>query len=163
MSTRNPLPAVTAFTSLLIDAPDRDGMNYIGWTVLALLAYTVFPPLVNVATRSVPSAVVTLVAASTFALGAAGVVVLRGERVAPYLVSGDARYMYAAAIALTVGLLAYYYALSVGPVSVVVPLFGMFVVTSSLLGIAVLGEPLTLRKAIGVVFAVLAVYFIAVE
>ncbi|MCL7416609.1 MAG: EamA family transporter [Halalkalicoccus sp.] len=138
-------------------------MNYIGWTVLALLAYTVFPPLVNLATRTVPSAVVTLVAASAFALGAAGVVVYRGERVTPHLVSPGATYMYAAALALTVGLLAYYYALSVGPVSVVVPLFGMFVVTSSLLGIAVLEEPLTARKLLGIAFAALAIYLIGVE
>ncbi|ADJ16078.1 EamA family transporter [Halalkalicoccus jeotgali] len=138
-------------------------MNYVGWTLLALLAYTVFPPLVNLSTRTVPSAVVTLVAASTFALGAAGVVVYRGERVAPYLLSGEAIYMYAAGITLTVGLLAYYYALSVGPVSVVVPVFGMFVVTSSLLGVTVLGEPLTARKLLGIAFAALAIYLIAVE
>lgn len=138
-------------------------MNYVGWTLLALLAYTVFPPLVNLATRSVPSAVVTLVAASTFALGAAGVVAYRGEPVVPHLLSPGAIYMYAAGIALTVGLLAYYYALSVGPVSVVVPLFGMFVVTSSLLGIAVLDEPLTARKLIGIAFAALAIYLIGVD
>lgn len=138
-------------------------MNYVGWTLLALLAYTVFPPLVNLATRSVPSAVVTLVAASTFALGAAGVVAYRGEPVVVHLLSPGAIYMYAAGIALTVGLLAYYYALSVGPVSVVVPLFGMFVVTSSLLGITVLDEPLTARKLLGIAVAALAIYLIGVD
>lgn len=138
-------------------------MNYIGWTVVALVSYTVFPPLVNVATRNVPSAVVTLIAASMFTLGAAGVVVYRGEPVTPYLLSDDAKYMYLAGLSLTVGLLAYYYALSIGPVSVVVPVFGMFVVTSSILGITVLDEPVTVRKLVGIVFAALAIYLIGVE
>jgi transporter family protein len=43
----------------------------------------------------------------------------------------------------------------------VVPVFGTFIVTSLLLGIVVLDEPASLRKLLGVGFAVLAVYFIA--
>lgn len=146
-----------------VSCPQLLCMNYLAWTVIALVAYTVFPPLVNVATRTVPSAVMTLVAASTFTLGAAGVVLYQGQQVTPYLVSEDATYMYLAGIALTVGLLAYYYALSIGPVSVVVPVFGMFVITSSVLGITLLDEPLTARKFLGIGFAALAIYLLGVE
>lgn len=136
-------------------------MKYLVWTVVALIAYTVFPPLVNVATREVPSDVVTLVATTILALGALCATVISGDQVVPYLTGGRALPMYAAGVSLTIGTLAYYRALAQGPVSVVVPVFGTFIVTSSLLGIVVLDEPASLRKLLGVGFAVLAVYFIA--
>ena len=135
-------------------------MNYLVWTVVALIAYTVFPPLVNVATREVPSDVVTLVATTILALGALCATVISGDQVVSYLTGGRALPMYAAGVSLTIGTLAYYRALAQGPVSVV-PVFGTFIVTSSLLGIVVLDEPASLRKLLGVGFAVLAVYFIA--
>ena len=50
-------------------------------------------------------------------------------------------------VALAVGIIAYYRALALGPVSVVVPVFGLFLVTSSVVGIAALDEALTVRKA----------------
>lgn len=45
--------------------------------------------------------------------------------------------------------------------SVVTPVFGIFIVTSSLLSIVFLGDSFSLRKGVGIGFAVLAVYLIA--
>jgi transporter family protein len=41
--------------------------------------------------------------------------------------------------------------------------FGMFIVTSSLIGVAFLDESLTITKVAGIGFAILAVYLTAVE
>lgn len=138
-------------------------MNYLLWALLALFAYTFVAPLMSVATTDVPSDVAVIVSNTMLVIGAAAVVAVSQEPVTEYLTHPDAPYMYAAGICLAVGILAYYRALAMGPVSVVVPIFGMFIVTSSLIGVAVLDEPLTARKVAGIGFAALAVYLTAIE
>ena len=59
------------------------------------------------------------------------------------------------------GIITYYRALSLGAVSVVVPIFGLFIVVSSVVGFVFLDEPLTLRKVAGIVLAGVAVYLVA--
>jgi len=138
-------------------------MRYLSWALLALAGYTLVAPLVKVATAEMPSEVALLIANSMLILGAAGVVVVSDTQVTPYLTQPTAIYAYAAGLCLTVGILAYYRALAAGPVSIVVPIFGLFIVTSSVIGITLLDEPLTARKVAGITFAVLAVYLTAVE
>jgi bacterial/archaeal transporter family protein len=138
-------------------------MNYLLWALVALLAYTFVAPLMSIATTEVPSDVAVIVSNSMLVVAAGAVVAFSNEPVREYLTHPDAPYMYAAGICLAVGILAYYRALSMGPVSVVVPVFGMFIVTSSLVGFVALDEPITARKVAGIGFAVLAVYFTAVE
>ncbi|WP_135824721.1 EamA family transporter [Halorussus ruber] len=133
-------------------------MNYVAWAVVALVGYSVFTPLASLATDQIPSTVVALVANSMLALGAAGVIAYRDEPVVQYLTGENAVYMYAAGVFLTVGILAYYQALGSGPVSTVVPIFGMFLVGSSLLGVVFLNDPLTAKKALGIVLAAVGVY-----
>jgi transporter family protein len=136
-------------------------LGYLGWTIVALAAYTIFPPLVSRATEDIPISVVTLVATVMLAVGALLVALYQGVEVFSYLTSSRSPSVYLAGLALTVGILAYYHALANGPVSVVVPVFGMFVVTSSILSILILNESFTLRKGLGIVFAGLAIYLIA--
>jgi transporter family protein len=133
-------------------------MNYVAWAVVALVGYSVFTPLASLATDQIPSTVVALVANSMLALGAAGVIAYRDEPVVRHLTGENAVYMYAAGVFLTVGILAYYQALGSGPVSTVVPIFGMFLVGSSLLGVVFLNDPLTAKKAVGIVLAAVGVY-----
>lgn len=71
--------------------------------------------------------------------------------------------MLAAGAFLSVGIIAYYRALALGPVSVVVPIFGTFLVTSAAAGVVFLDEPLTARKVAGVALAVIAIYLVAAE
>lgn len=138
-------------------------MRYLWWSLLALAAYTLVAPLVKLATAEIPSDVALLIANGTLLAGAAVVVLVSDTQVVPYLTGTHAGYAYGAGIALTVGILAYYRALAAGPVSIVVPIFGLFIVTSSIIGIAFLEESLTARKAAGIGFAILAVYLTAVE
>ncbi|WP_435176887.1 EamA family transporter [Halorussus sp. AFM4] len=133
-------------------------MNYVAWAVVALVGYSVFTPLASLATDQIPSTVVALVANSMLAVSAAAVIVYRNESVVPYLAGENAVYMYAAGIFLSAGIIAYYQALGAGPVSIVVPIFGMFLVGSSLLGVVFLDEPLTAKKVLGIVLAAVGVW-----
>lgn len=136
-------------------------MNYLAWAAVALVCYSVFTPLASLATNSAPSHVVALVTNGILASAAAAVTLYRGDAVAPYLSGRTALYIAGAGAFLTVAILAYYRALAGGPVSVVVPVFGSFIVVSSALGVAFLGEPLTVRKVAGVALTIAGVYLAA--
>jgi transporter family protein len=141
-------------------------MNYLSWALLALVAYTAVAPLVNVATTGdprLPSYVAALYTNAILVTATVGVVAYTGRNPTAYLTHPKAPLVYVAGIALAVGILAYYRALSLGPVSVVAPVFGMFLVTSSVVGIVVLDETFTARKALGIVLAIVAVYLVSVE
>ena len=133
-------------------------MNYLLWTLLGLLAYTLVPPLMKVATSEIPPTVALLISNVILVAVTVGVLAVGDQSVTEHFTAPKAIYAYGAGLALAVGLLAYYTGLSMGPVSVVTPVFGMFLVTSSALGIAFLGETLTARKVLGFAFAVAAVY-----
>ena len=55
----------------------------------------------------------------------------------------------------------YFHALSEGPASIVVPVFGMFILGGAVLGLIFLHEPLTLRKMLGILLALVSIYLIA--
>jgi transporter family protein len=138
-------------------------MRYLVWALIALLGYTAVPPLVKLATADIPGDVVLLISNGMLVVAAIGIIVISDVAVAPYLTHERSLYAYGAGIALTVGIISYYRALAAGPVSVVVPVFGMFIATSSILGIAFLDEPLTGRKVAGIGLAVAAIYLTSVE
>ncbi|MFD1514576.1 EamA family transporter [Halomarina rubra] len=132
--------------------------RYLLWSAVALAGYTLFTPLAKLATEDAPSTVVALVANSILALSALAVVVATGESPAQYLTGDTLKYVLGAGVFLTVGILAYYRALALGPASTVVPIFGMFLVGSSVLGFLFLGDEFTARKGAGIVLAGVAVY-----
>jgi transporter family protein len=136
-------------------------MRYLPWALLALLAYSLVAPLMKVATREIPSDVAAFYANLMLVGAALGVILVSGQSVTTYATHDLAPAMYAAGVCLAVGILAYYRALALGPVSVVAPVFGTFLVVSSLVGIAVLNEALTLRKVLGIALAAVAVWLTA--
>lgn len=138
-------------------------VGYLGYALVALAAYTLVAPLTKVATSDIPSDVVALVTNGILVVAALGLVLANDHQVLPALTHEKAPYLYGAGICLAVGILAYYRALAMGPVSIVVPVFGMFIVTSSIVGILFLDEAFTLRKGTGILLAVVAVYLTAAE
>jgi len=141
-------------------------MSYVPWAVGALIAYTFVPPLTRVATTgtdAIPSDVAAVITNIILVLSAVVVVVGTDQRVTPHLGSSKLPYAVSAGVFLAVGILAYYRALAAGPVSIVTPIFGMFLVTSSVFGMAFLGEDVTARKLAGIGFAVVAIYLVTVE
>lgn len=138
-------------------------MNYLVWALLALVAYSLVAPLTKLASNDVPIMVVALVT-NAMITGVNLLVVLRMEDgVLQHLVQPGAAYMYAAGVFLTVGVLAYFYALSIGPVSSVVPIYGSFLVVSALIGVVVLGETATLPKLLGIGLAAVAIYLTTLD
>ncbi|MDZ7688102.1 MAG: EamA family transporter [Halobacteriales archaeon] len=138
-------------------------MNYVVYAFVALVAYSVVPPFVDIATEEIPSSTAALISNSILVAVALGVVAYNGDWDVSYLTGRHALYAYAAGVALAVGILAYYRALELGPVSVVVPIFGMFIVGSAVVGVVFLDESVTARKVVGVALAVVAVYLVTVE
>ncbi|MFB6094510.1 MAG: EamA family transporter [Halanaeroarchaeum sp.] len=136
-------------------------MSYLRWSILALLSYSLVAPLMKVATEEIPTNVAVMLSNTMLVVAAGAIVVLTDDAVLPYLSHPRAPYLYGAGIALAVGILAYYKALSMGPVSTVTPIFGMFLAVSSVVGFVVLGEEVTVRKGLGIAFAVAAVYLTA--
>jgi len=61
------------------------------------------------------------------------------------------------------GAILFYIAVSKGPVSVVIPITSLYVVGVAAVGILLLGEPLTWRKALGVACAAAAMALLAGE
>ena len=138
-------------------------MQYLWYALLALVAYSLVAPLTKLATRDLPADTVALVTNGMLALTALALVASTEKPLASALTHEHAPYMYAAGVCLAVGILAYYRALAAGPVSVVVPIFGLFLVASSVIGILFLDEALTLRKGAGVLLAVVAVFLTTFE
>lgn len=136
-------------------------MEYLLWLALALVAYGLIPPLTSVVTSAVPPAVALFLSTAVFLTLTLGVLLATGTADPAYAMTPAAGYVYVAGLFLAVGILAYYSALEAGPVSVVVPIYGLFIVGSSVVGIAVLGEELTVTRAVGITMAVLAIYLAA--
>jgi transporter family protein len=75
--------------------------------------------------------------------------------------SPSAWFAYATGIALTVAVSSLFRALSLGPASIVVPIYGMFIVGGAVLGMVFLHEPLTARKLAGIGLAVISIFLLA--
>lgn len=133
-------------------------MDYRFISVVALVCWGLWGWLSKLATRNSSDSsialwatVASLAPILAFALVTAG----RGAALRPsWLVLG-------AGLAAGVATVAFYAALSRGPASVVVPLTGMYVVIPALLGMVLLKEPLTLFRALGLLCAGLAVFFLS--
>lgn len=133
-------------------------MEYLLWVLVALLSYAVVAPVMSIVTREVPPAPGLFLATAVFLVIATGVMVATGTADPGYAVTAEAGYVYVAGVFLTVGILAYTAALESGPVSIVVPIFGMFIVGSSVLAIVFLDESLTATRAAGIGCAVVAIW-----
>ena len=138
--------------------------TYLPYALLAMVAYAFVAPLMRVATTgsdAVPSDVAVVVSNGFLIAMAVAVLWYTDQEVAGHLTSPKMAYVLAAGFFLGVGILALYRSLALGPVSVVTPIYAMFLVFSSVIGFLVLGEAFTLRKGLGIAFAVLAVYLVS--
>lgn len=133
-------------------------MEYLPWVVVALVSYGMLAPLTSKVTQEVPPTVSLFLATAVFLVLTLGVMVATATNPLEYAFLPTAGYVYVGGAFLAVGILSYYFALQRGPVSVVVPIYGMFIVGSSVIGIAFLGEELTLTRVGGIASAIVAVY-----
>jgi transporter family protein len=141
-------------------------MNYIAWALIGMTGYSFVALLVKLATRDgrFPAFLVLAIATVIVAIAAVAITTLRGDlkSLTPRdFTTRSAWFAYASGVALTVAVSSLFRALSLGPASIVVPIYGMFIVGGAALGIIFLGEPVTARKLIGIGLAAVSVYLIA--
>lgn len=136
--------------------------RYLTLSFVAFLAYSLVAPLLKVAMETVPSTMAVFLSNAVMLGLLGGWLVVRGRSPRPYLRHPKTGLLVAWGIVLAVGLLAYYRALALGPVSIVVPVFGLFIAVSSIIGIVWLGESITPRTIGGIVFAVVAIVLMSV-
>ena len=130
-------------------------MSYTWWAVLAMAVYGVNAVLLKLALRQVPAEVALAVTNTVLVAAGFALVVFRGQSIVAHLSFGwPTVYMGLAGVTLTVGVVAFYTALSRGPASVVVPIFAMNFAVASLLGVVLLGEGMTIQRGFGLLLAV---------
>lgn len=135
--------------------------RYVPLAVLSFAAYSLVAPLLSVAMVDIPTPTAVFLSNAVLLLVVGTVILVRREPLRPYLAHPYRRLLVLMGLLLTVGLLSYYRALALGPVSVVVPIYGLFIVISSAIGVLALEERLTPRKAAGVGCSVLAIILIS--
>ncbi|MDQ2056186.1 EamA family transporter [Halobellus sp. H-GB7] len=133
-------------------------MEYLPWVIVALVSYGMLAPLTSKVTQEVPPTVSLFVATVVFLVLTLGVMAVTDTNLLSYVFLPAAGYIYVGGVFLGIGILSYYIALQRGPVSVVVPIYGMFIVGSSVIGILFLDEAITLTRVGGITSAILAVY-----
>jgi len=140
--------------------------SYIFWALLGMVGYSLTTLFVKLAERStaVSNYMVLAVSTTIVSIFAIGIVVARGELKSLIfdLERGTLAWAIAGGIALTVAVSSLFHALSLGPANVVVPIYGMFIIGGSLLGVLFLGEPMTWNKIVGLAAAVLGVVLISI-
>jgi bacterial/archaeal transporter family protein len=140
--------------------------SYIFWALLGMVGYSFTTLFVKLAERSgaVSNYMVLAVSTTIVSIFAIGIVIGRGE-LKPLIFDlerGTLAWAIAGGIALTVAVSSLFHALSLGPANVVVPIYGMFIIGGSLLGVLFLGEPMTWNKIVGLAAAVLGVVLISI-
>ncbi len=141
-------------------------MTYVHWALLGMVGYSAVTLFVKLATRQgdFSSFLVLSIACIFVLISTMTITFLRGDftplKVAN-LLTPSALWSYAAGIALTIAVTALFKALSMGPASTVVPIYGMFVVGGALLGFVVLGETITAQKVLGIGLAACSIYLIS--
>jgi transporter family protein len=141
--------------------------SYILWALLGMAGYSAMTILVKIAERTgegtVSTYMVLAVSTTIVSIFAIAVVAWRGELKALIfdLETEPLLWAIAGGIALTIAVSSLFHALSLGPANVVVPIYGMFIVGGSLLGVLFLGEPFTWNKIIGLAAAVAGVILIS--
>ena len=138
-------------------------MSYLIWVIVALVGYSFVPPLMRVATREIPYSVATFGSASVLAATALSISLFTQEPIADQLTGSHGKYVLFAGIFLAVSILSFFRALSDGPVSIVVPIFGLFLVVSSGIGVLFLDEEFSLRQLLGIGLALAAIVVISTE
>lgn len=137
-------------------------MNYLTLSLFALVCYSLVAPLVKLATQhGAPPQIAVVITNTILVLTSLAVSWQRGLPIAVQVPPKTWGMLLIAGVLLGLSVTAYYLALSRGPISVVVPIFGLFIVSSSIAGIVLFGETLSPSRLLGIVFAIVAIYLVS--
>ena len=137
-------------------------MSYLIYAIIGLIGYSLVAPLVKLATKEVPPEAAVVVTNSCLVLITIMWAVIRKKNVFNYItLEKSSIYLYLAGLALGIGIVSYYMALNAGPVSKVVPIFGLYLALSSVFGFFLLGEAITMTKVLGLGLAILSIILVS--
>jgi bacterial/archaeal transporter family protein len=137
-------------------------VHYLTLSLFALACYSLVAPLIKLATQQgAPPYVAVVITNTILVLTALLVSWNRGALFNLAMPSKSLGLLLVAGVLLGLSVTAYYLALSRGPISVVVPIFGLFIVSSSIAGVVVFGETLTTSRLLGILFALAAIYLVS--
>jgi transporter family protein len=124
--------------------------SYLLWAVIGMIGYSVTATLVKLATQSgrFSSYFVLMISSAMVVATSTTITILRGDMKTfsrDNLASADGMLVLGAGVALVIAVVFY----------------GMFIVGGAVLGLVFLHEPLTFRKALGILLAAVSIYLIA--
>lgn len=136
-------------------------MRYVLWAVFAMVSYSFVFLFGKLAMEELPAFTVMTIAVSFVMVASVLVTAVTGDWQLTSVTDTHVLFAYAAGLTLTGAVVGYFRALSTGPASVVVPIYGMFIAGGAILGILVLNEPASPKKLLGLGLATVAVLLIS--
>ena len=117
--------------------------SYVLWAVIGMIGYSLTATLVKLATQSgrFSSYFVLMISSAMVVATSTTITILRGDMKTfsrDNLASADGMLVLGAGVALVIAVVFYFLALSEGPTSIVVPIYGMFIVGGAVLGLVFL-------------------------
>ncbi len=136
-------------------------MGYLPWALFAMVTYGLTAVLLKLAFRGISPPLGLVVANVAVVLTGLGWMAVVGAGAARGLGANAATaWLAVAAIVLSASILSYYKALSLGPASVVVPIFALSLTIAAVLGFLVLGEPVKPARIAGIALAGVAIFLL---
>ena len=139
---------------------------YAVWALIGMVCYSLTTLFMKFAIRDGRFTSFLVLAIATMATFSTSVVVvlIRGDlkgMTAHDFFTPSAFWAYATGAALSIAVSSLFRGLSLGPASVVVPLYGMFAAGGAILGLLFLHEPVSARKLLGIALAAVSIFLIA--
>jgi len=138
-------------------------MEYLLWIFVALVSYSLVGPAVKIIETDVPTETDVFITTAVMLLVTTGSILEFGSVSNVSFTSSSMFFAILGGVFLAVGVIAFFRALRYGPVSVVVPIYGLFIVMSSIIGIIFFSESYSVQKVAGILLAVVAIYLTSVS
>ena len=136
-------------------------MGYIAWAMVAMVGYGAFAIFLKLSFRTIPAEVALVVTNACLTAVAFSLVLIKGYSFEVIGLNKQTAFIGLACLMLCVSCVAYYIALSRGPVSVVAPIFALNFAIAGILRILFLGESVTVTRCLGLILAVGAIVLLA--
>ena len=136
-------------------------MSYIGWAVVAMLAYGVTAVFLKLALKDISPGVTLVTTNTILVLSGVALILYRGESFAAHFtVNRPMLFAVLAGLTLSLSIISYYIALSRGQTTVVVPIFASYFAVTTIIGFIFLGDDIKLTKILGVLMAGGAIFLL---
>jgi len=135
-------------------------MSYLPLTLISMVFLGVYYFLVKIISVHVASTVILFVSITVFSVVACTYLYIPRTPIIPkrriYLV-----HSFLVSVPLVIALLTIYIAIAQGPVSVVMPVYGLNALVTAFLGMVVLREKISRQRVLGLIFAVSAIVLLS--